>query len=187
MELASEHKLLPDWAAIIGGSLILVATAYTYSVTHSWDVRAVLWLPRPEKVIVVGPWVGIVVLTLVLFLFFAKREANRLGITLDSAPTQRARLAMGPSILACGVITLRLLYDRYVGFIPGIWIMLYGIALFNAGLFSTKATQVLGLAFMFTGIASILFLPEYDLALTALSFGVFNIVFGVHVLLSKRK
>lgn len=186
MELASQNKLLPDWSAIVGGCGVLIATAYTWSVTHSWDVRAVLWLPRPEKLPIVTLWVVVAVGTLILYRMIANKQAKELGISFNSRPTRLAHLAMGPSILAGAIITLRLLIDRDVGFIPGVWIMLYGIALYNAGLFSTKGTQWLGMCFFYTGIVAILFLSEYDLALTALSFGGYHILFGVHVLSSKN-
>lgn len=187
MELASENKLLPDWAAIIGGTMVLVATVWTWSITHSWDVMDALYVKPAVKLTIAVPWLFVAISSLVLYRVFANRDAADLGVSFSSRPTKLAHLAMGPSILACAIITLRLLLDRLVGFIPGIWIMCYGIALYNAGLFSTKGTQNLGLMFIYTGIVSILFLEEYDLALTALSFGIYHIAFGVHVLYSKNK
>ena len=94
---------------------------------------------------------------------------------------------MGPCILAATVLTLRLIGDRHYGFIPGIWILLYGIGLYNAGLFSTEEPRLLGLLFIVTGIVAILVLPGLDLWLAALSFGGYHIAFGTYVLYRKQR
>lgn len=186
MELSTEHRLLPDWAAITGGILVLVSTAVTWSFTRSGDVKEVLFLPPAEKAVVSALWVGTALASVLLYWWLATREARRLGVSLQSRPTQLARQAMGPAILAATVLTLRLVGDRHYGFIPGAWILLYGIGLYNAGLFSTEEPRLLGLLFMVTGIVSILVLPEIDLWLTALSFGGYHIAFGLYALRAKR-
>lgn len=185
MELATEYKLLPDWAAVIGGSLILAATAVTWAITRSWDVKAVFFLSNALFTGVATMWVGVVLASLLLYYVIALRDAKRLGVSLESRPSQLARRAMAPSLLAAAVVSVRLLWDATLGYLPGIWILAYGVALFNAGLFSTPATRALGLLFMATGTLAILVWPELDLLLTALSFGVFHVGFGWWVLNKK--
>lgn len=185
MELATEHKLLPDWAAIVGGCLALASTAATWSLTRSWDVKAVFFLEPPRLVLVAALWLGSVLASLALYYAIALRDAKRLGVSLESRPSQLARRAMGPSLLAAAVISLRLVVDGTLGYLPGIWILAYGVALVNAGLFSTQAPRVLGLLFIAVGILAILAWPQFDLALTGLSFGAFHVGFGWFVLSRK--
>ena len=186
MELSGKHKLLPDWAAILGGCLVLVSTGLTWRLTHSADVKEVLFLPPLQKLQVAVLWTGTAAASLFLYWFLAVNEAKRLGVSLEARPTKLARQAMGPSILAATVLTLRLINDRHYGFIPGIWILLYGVGLYNAGLFSTEEPRLLGLLFAVTGIVAVLVLPGMDLWLAALSFGGYHIAFGAYVLHSKR-
>ena len=186
MELSSAHRLLPDWAAIVGGALVLVSTALTWRLTGSADAKEVLFLPPMQKLLAAGLWLGTAAVSVFLYWYLASKEATRLGVSLEARPTQLARQAMGPAILAAGVLTLRLVSDRHYGFIPGAWILLYGIGLYNAGLFSTEEPRLLGLLFIVTGIVAILVLPGIDLWLAALSFGGYHIAFGTYALYKKR-
>jgi len=60
-----------------------------------------------------------------------------------------------------------------------VWMMCYGTGVYCAGLFSVRAPRVLGAAFVLTGAIALLGLPDFDILLTALSFGVYHIVFGL--------
>lgn len=186
MELSSEHRLLPGWAAILGGCLVLVSTALTWTLTHSGDVREVLFLPPSQKLCVASLWTGTAAVSVFLYWILALKESRRIGVSLQGRPTQLARQAMGLPILAACVLTLRLIGDRHYGFIPGLWILSYGIGLYNAGLFSTEEPRLLGLLFVLTGIVAILVLPGMDLWLSALAFGGYHIGFGTYVLYRKR-
>lgn len=186
MEMASEHRLLPDWAAIVGGTLVLAATVVTWGMTRSGDVKALLSLEPASFMLLAALWVGVVLFSLALYYFLALRDAKRFGVSLESRPSQLARRALAPSVFAAGIITLQLVREGLFGFIPGIWILLYGIGLYTSGLFSTAAPRVLGMIFAATGVVAITLLPEADLWLTALSFGAYHIGFGCYVLSKKR-
>lgn len=186
MELATEYKLLPDWSAIVGGTLILLCTGLTFALTHSWDVAAVFRLSPSRFWLVAGLWSGSVLVSILLYYVIAMRDARRLGVSLESRPSQLARHAMAPALLASAVITMRLLLDYTLGYLPGVWILGYGVALVNAGLVSSVAPRVLGLLFMAVGCVAILFFQRYDLALTGLSFGAFHVAFGWYVLSKKN-
>ncbi|MBI5200870.1 MAG: hypothetical protein HY925_04720 [Elusimicrobia bacterium] len=185
MELATEYKLLPDWAAIVGGTMILIATLITYRLTGSWDVAAVFRLGENRFWLVAAMWSGSVLASILLYYVIALRDAKKLGVSLESRPSQLARRSMAPALFASAVITLRLLLDGHLGYLPGIWILGYGVALVNAGLFSTTAPRILGLLFMAVGTAAIVCFQRYDLALTGLTFGAFHVAFGCYVLSKK--
>ncbi|MBI4347275.1 MAG: hypothetical protein HY553_10500 [Elusimicrobia bacterium] len=186
MELATEYKLLPDWAAIVGGGLILVCTALTYAMTRSWDCAAVFRLGPDRFWLVAAMWAGTVLVSVLLYYVIATRDARRLGVSLESRPSQLARRSMGPALFASAVITIKLLLDGHLGYLPGVWILGYGVALVNAGLFSTVAPRVLGLLFMAVGTGAIVCWQRYDLVLTGLSFGAFHVGFGWYVLSKKH-
>ena len=186
MELASQHKVLPDWAAIIGGTLVLISTGITWRLTRSGEFGQIQFLPPLQKLFMAGLWTGSAAVSVLLYWRLAVMESLRVGVSPQARPTQLARQAMGPSILAAAVLTLRLIGDRNYDLISGIWIALYGVGLYNAALFSTEEPRLLGLLFILTGVAALLISPGADLWLTALSFGGYHIAFGTYVLCRKR-
>jgi hypothetical protein len=66
-----------------------------------------------------------------------------------------------------------------VGLIPGVWLVLYGVAVMQAGAFSVKTVPAMGAAFVAMG-AIALPLPWFwaNIAL-GLAFGLLHIGFGV--------
>lgn len=182
MEMSSEHKLLPDRAAVGGGALVLASSAVTWSLTGSGDVQQVLYLPPLQKLLVTAVWAATGTVSVFLYWFLAAEQSRRLGVSLDARPTRLARQAMGPAVLAAAVLTLRLVFDRHYDLVPAVWMLTYGIGLYNAGLFSSEEPRLLGLLFLVTGIVALLALPGWGLWMTALSFGGYHIAFGAYVL-----
>lgn len=186
MELSAEHKLLPDRAAVAGGALVLAASAVTWSLTGSGDVQQVLYLPPLQKLLVTAVWAAAGTASVLLYWFLAAEQSRRLGVSLSARPTRLARQAMGPAVLAAAVLTLRLVFDRQYDLVPAVWMLTYGIGLYNAGLFSSEEPRLLGLLFLVTGIVALLALPGWGLWMTALSFGGYHIAFGAYVLARGR-
>lgn len=182
MELSAEHKLLPDWAALWGGVLVLASAAATWSLTRSGDVQQVLYLPPLQKLLVTGIWAATGTVSVLLHWFLAAKQSRLLGVSLQARPTRLARQAMGPAVLAAAVLTLRLVIDRQYDLVPAVWMLTYGIGLYNAGLFSSEEPRLLGLVFIVTGIVALLALPGWGLWMTALSFGGYHIAFGAAIL-----
>lgn len=187
MERSSQHKLFPDWAAIVGGALTLISTGITWRLTHSGEIGYILFLPPIQKLFMAGLWTGSAAVSVLLYWALALREARRMGVSLKARPTQLARQAMGPAILIAAVLTLRLIGDRHYDLMAGIWMALYGIGLYNASLFSTEEPRLLGLLFILMGVFALLIPPGISLWLIALSFGGFHIAFGTYVLCRKRQ
>ena len=186
MEMSSEHKLLPDWAACGGGALVLVSAALTWAMTGTGDVQQVLYLPPLKKLLVTAVWTATGTASVIFYWFMAARQSRRLGVSLQARPTRLARQAMGPAVLVAAVLTLRLVIDRQYDLVPAVWMLAYGVGLYNAGLFCSEEPRLLGLLFLVTGIVALLAFPGAGLWMTALSFGGYHIVFGA-LLLSRGR
>jgi hypothetical protein len=186
MEISSQHKLLPGWAAVVGGGLALAAAAATWSLTGSGDVQQVLYLPPLRKLGVTALWAAAGSASVLLYWVLAAAESRRLGVSLNARPTRLARQAMGPSVLVAAVLTLRLVFDRQYDLVPGVWMLCYGVGVYNAGLFSSEEPRLLGLAVLVTGIVALLALPGFGLWTTGLSFGLYHVAFGAYVLARRR-
>ena len=64
--------------------------------------------------------------------------------------------------------------------IPGVWLLLYGVALIAGGMNSVVVVRVLGAAFIAVGSVA-LHVPEWGGELLLLGFGGFHLGFGVWI------
>lgn len=67
------------------------------------------------------------------------------------------------------------------GLIPAIWMLFYGLALWQVGLFSPAEIRVLAVAFLLAGLAAAALFHTYPYWAMGLTFGGFHIVYGVVV------
>jgi hypothetical protein len=104
-------------------------------------------------------------------------------------PARFAALSLSPSLLIAAVYTLKVLTDPepQVGSVAPMWMMCYGTGVYAAGLFSVRLPRMLGLAFIVTGAAGLLWFSPYGLALAALSFGLLHVLFGIAVAARTRR
>ena len=90
-----------------------------------------------------------------------RRRARKEGRTFWTTARNRALRAIVPPFLAGGGLTAAIVY-RWVagvgpnqwGLIPGIWMTFYGVALWQIGEFSIRATRILAGAFILSGIVA---------------------------------
>ena len=102
--------------------------------------------------------------------FVGKRIISRLG----------KQMAMGslPGLGTGAVLTLFFLQHNLLDFIYPVWMLCYGVAVCAVGLFSQREVKLLGVAFLVTGAATLL-VPQFGLALMAVAFGGFHIVYAL--------
>lgn len=68
-----------------------------------------------------------------------------------------------------------------VGLIPAVWMLFYGLALWQFGEFSVAEIRVLGVAFVLAGLVTATSLQGYPFHCLGATFGGFHIVYGVAV------
>ncbi len=182
MELAHEYRMLPGWSAIIGGTLCLVMCVFTYF--HIWflDLAYFKVLAPHSQIILASAWIFALVIAVIIQVISTIRTSKRLGIHPMPRPARMALLALSPAFLVGAVISVKMMIDEHLRYLPSLWIMIYGIGVYTAGLFSVRAPRVLGMCFIITGAIHMMFFPLYGLVFVALSFGLYHIIFGVYVL-----
>ncbi|MDD2938773.1 MAG: hypothetical protein PHS25_10845, partial [Proteiniphilum sp.] len=81
-------------------------------------------------------------------------------------------------LLAGGILCLILLLRGYVGFLPGLTLIFYGLALLNGSHFTLSHIRLLGIADIVLGLFAFLFI-EQSLFLWMLGFGVLQSIYGL--------
>lgn len=106
-----------------------------------------------------------------------------------SAPARKFILGYWPAIVAGAILTLALVDPLTPGvdprlterFLPGLWLLLYGVGVTTAGAHSLRAVPLMGITFILLGAVTLL-VPAVDGNLMmALGFGAVHIGFGVHI------
>ena len=106
------------------------------------------------------------------------RKATRLGTEVLSISGRRLFIGLLPALAAGGLLTVALMWSGPVHLIPGVWLVLYGVAVMQAGAFSVRTVPAMGAAFVgFGAIALPLPWLWANVVLTA-GFGLLHIIFG---------
>lgn len=166
MERAGSFTAVPGWGTVGMGAVALVAAAVAPG--------------RPSLAEWIGVWVAAAVLASAIGGTAMVRKARAAEVPLLSGPGRRFGLSLAPALVAGACLTVALL-DVAPSLLPGVWLLLYGVGLVAAGLFSIRAVPMMGLAFMALGVAA-LFLPAVpgDGWLAA-GFGGLHVGFGLYI------
>ncbi len=143
-------------------------------------------------------WLGVAVLGCGVGVAGSMIKARRQRLPLWNSHGRRFVMSFLPAILAGCVITEVLYETTLLGqdlraLMPGMWLLLYGVGVVGAGVFSIRLVPLLGLLFMLYGVA-VFFAPVplnlvvfggYQVAdaLLAVGFGGLHILFGLIIAL----
>jgi hypothetical protein len=104
-------------------------------------------------------------------------KSRRFQMPLFSGPGRKFIAGFAPAILAGAVLTLVFYRAGVSGFLPGIWLLLYGAAVLSGGWNSVRVVPIMGACFMLVGSAALL-APGYNDPLLSAGFGGLHVVFG---------
>jgi hypothetical protein len=167
MERSTTFTAVSGWGYCAMGATALVATpvALRQSTIEAW---LAVWLAE-----------ALVAVTLALAAMHWK--ASRQGTRILSLPGRRLFVGLLPALFAGGVMTVALVRSGDTRQIPGVWLLLYGVAVMQAGAFSVRTVPLMGAVFVLAG-AIALPLPWWwaNVMLTA-GFGLVHIAFGAYL------
>lgn len=164
MERTSSFTAVPGWGFCIVGVTALIAAPIAYRQTTALGWLAV-WLAE-----------ALVAATIALAAMHLK--ATRLGTELLSVPGRRLFAGLLPALAAGGLLTIALMREGPVQLIPGVWLVLYGVAVMQAGAFSVRTVPTMGLAFVAFGAMTLPLPWSWSNVLLAAGFGLLHIIFG---------
>ena len=181
MESATQLTVLPGKAAIVGGVLALGGCAATYWMMGSTSFGVMSTLSAGKRAALVAMWAGVAVVAVLVDVVMTVRIARKRGREPWSRLAQLAAYAIGPCVAAAVFISLALISRDAWDMIPAVWMMLYGAAVWMAGILSIHAPGVLGMAFFVVGAVTLFWGAALALVAVALTFGLGHIVFGIYL------
>jgi hypothetical protein len=165
MERAGSFTAVPGW----GGILMGVSALLTAMVSSSLPSRE-MWF---------ASWLGEAVLALAIGGWAMAQKAKAVKSPITVGPGRKFALSLCPAMIAGAVLTLVLYQHELYALMPGVWLLLYGVAVVTGGAFSVRVVPIMGASFMVAGVLA-LFTPfEWANWFMAAGFGGLQIVFGI--------
>jgi hypothetical protein len=150
-------------ATVIGITALLVS--YVASRQSSIERRVIVWLGEALLALLVG--VGAML-----------QKAHAANLPLFSKPAWKFIFSLSPPMFSGAVLTVVFYRAGLSGFIPGMWLLLYGTGVVTGGAFSVRVVPVMGLCFMLLGLVALLSPAAWGNGFMAAGFGGLHIIFG---------
>ena len=164
MERAGSFTAVPGWGGVLMGMSALVASFIASRVETS-SLWFAVWMAEAAVALTIGGWAVV-------------RKAKAAKAVLRG-PGRKFAWGICPAMAGGAILTLVLYQQQLFDLMPGVWLLLYGVAVVSGGIYSVRIVPVMGVGFMVLGTAA-LFLPGAAGGwFMALGFGVLQIVCGL--------
>lgn len=167
MERSATFTAVSGWGYCAMGATALVAS--------------VIAIRQPNTEAWLAVWLAEALVAVTLALVTMHWKASRLGTPILSIPGRRLFVGLLPALFAGGVMTVALVRSGDVHQIPGVWLLLYGVAVMQAGAFSVRVIPVMGAVFVIAGAIALPLPWVWANAMLAAGFGMAHIVFGSYI------
>ena len=124
-------------------------------------------------------WLAEALVAFTIALFSMQRKAWRQGTDLLSTAGRRLLMGLLPAMAAGGVLTAAIVWDGSTRLIPGVWLLLYGIGVVQAGAFSVRVVPAMGIVFVVLGAIALPMPWMWANIMLAAGFGLAHLGFGV--------
>lgn len=181
MERPIRVSTMSGLSAILAGLAALAGCWADAAVCATWPPEEAFWINLPV-------WAGVFALALLATVLLTRLRERRQNMPFWSRIKTRILLTILPPFVAGVGLTLVITGRWYAGIgpnqgglIPAVWMLCYGLALWQLGGFSPREVRILGAAFILAGLVAAAagqLSPYWSLGLT---FGGFHIVYGIVV------
>lgn len=163
MERAGTFTAVSGWGEIVIGLTAILATAASY---------------RRGTVAFVAIWLVELMVAGASSAWFTARKARAAHVPIWSGPLRKLVLSFSPPMAVGAVLSVALVRLGLPGYLPGVWMLLYGAGVVSAGTYSVRIVPVMGASFMALGTIALFTPQSYDVWLLAAGFGGLHIGFG---------
>jgi len=165
MESATSFTAVPGWGTVLLGVTAL-ATAFLARRTESQMTWVLLWL-------------GEAVLAGLISLVGMVKKTGSLAKLATSIPARKCALSLAPPLAAGAVLTVIMMEQHLYAVLPGMWLMLYGVAIITGGAFSVRVVPVMGICFAILGTIALALPVSWANGVMAAGFGGLHVLFGL--------
>ena len=165
MESATSFTAVPGWGTVLLGLTALAAAL----VARSLDSR-VTWVLL---------WLGEALLAAIISLVAMVKKTGSLAKLATSIPARKCALSLVPPLAAGGVLTLIMMEQHLYAILPGMWLMLYGVAVITGGAFSVRVVPVMGICFAVFGTIALALPASWANGIMGAGFGGLHVLFGL--------
>ena len=124
-------------------------------------------------------WLVEALVAFTIALFSMQWKASRQRTDMFSTAGRRLVIGLLPSLAAGALLTAAIIWDRSTRLIPGVWLLLYGIGVVQAGALSVRVVPALGVAFVVLGAIALPMPWLWANVVLAAGFGLAHIGCGV--------
>ena len=163
MERAGSFTAVPGKGGVLMGAVAVLAAGLAHR-----QAGASAWL---------AIWTAAAIVAVAIGILGAALKSRRFRIPLFSGPGRKFVAGFAPALLAGAVLTAVFYRAGVSGFLPGVWLLLYGAAVLSGGSASVRVVPVMGACFMFVGTVALL-LPGWNDVLMPVGFGGLHLIFG---------
>jgi len=181
MNRSTRFISLSGWSGVSTGVIALVGAFVGYRVVFAdadYLVYAAVGLSGGLLLDLLLIALGTLVLSVISAVFFTRRKSKRQDLPAWDAQTKRLLINLLIPLVAGGLFALMLLLKGFVGMLPSVTLLFYGLALVNASKYSLSEIRSLGLIEIALGLLAFQFIG-YGLLLWAFGFGLVQVVYGV--------
>jgi uncharacterized integral membrane protein len=167
MQRSSTFTAVPGWGLCAMGATALIATpvAMRQQTTEGW----------------LAAWLAEALIAFTIALFSMQRKASQQGTDMMSTVGRRLIMGLLPALVAGGVLTVAIVWDGSTRLIPGVWLLLYGIGIVQAGAFSVRAVPAMGTVFIVLGAIALPIAWPWANVMLAAGFGLAHVGFGAFI------
>ena len=167
MESATSFTAVPGWGMVILGITALAVAFFA----RTADSR-VTWILL---------WLGEALLAGLISLIAMVKKTGGLAKLATSIPARKCALSLAPPLAAGAVLTVVMMEQHLYSILPGMWLMLYGVAVITGGSFSVRVIPVMGICFAIFGTMALAMPAIWADGIMAAGFGGLHIVFGTWI------
>lgn len=165
MESATSFTAVPGWGMVLLGVTAL-AVAFLARTVNSQVLWVLLWL-------------GEATLAGLISLVAMVKKTGSLTKLAASIPARKCALSLVPPLAAGAVLTVIMMEQHLYAVLPGMWLMLYGVAVITGGAFSVRVVPVMGICFAIFGTIALALPIAWADGIMAAGFGGLHILFGL--------
>lgn len=138
-------------------------------------------IERSTPVAWIAVWLAEALVAVTIALVSMHWKALRQQTPILSIQGRRLFVGLLPALFAGGVMTIALVRTGDVRQLPGVWLLLYGVAVMQAGAFSVRALPAMGAVFVLAGAIALPMPWFWANVMLAAGFGLVHLGFGAYI------